>query len=78
MKESTGAVQHTGAISHYNRECLSLTLPFDSTPALSFFFFIKCKKCIDQKRARQACSTSWKPAEHYMHQQREQAFLNEA
>jgi len=42
----------------------------------SFFFLIKCKKCIDQKSARQACSTSWKPAEHYMHQQREQTPLN--
>jgi len=31
--------------------------------ALSSFFLIKCKYCIDQKGARQACSTSWKPAE---------------
>jgi hypothetical protein len=29
-----------------------------------FFFFIKCKKYIDKKIARQACVTSWKPAVH--------------
>jgi uncharacterized protein YgiB involved in biofilm formation len=31
---------------------------------LDNFFFIKCKNCIDQKGARQACETSWKPAVH--------------
>jgi hypothetical protein len=30
------------------------------------------------KRARQACNTSWKPAEQYMHHQREQTPLNGA
>ena len=44
--------------------------------ATLFFFFIKCKNCIDKKRARQVCGTSWKPAEHYIHQQREQTPLN--
>jgi hypothetical protein len=28
------------------------------------FFLIKCKKYIKSKRARQACNTSWKPAEN--------------
>jgi hypothetical protein len=31
---------------------------------VAFFFLIKCKNCIDQKVARQACETSWKPAVH--------------
>jgi hypothetical protein len=29
-----------------------------------YFFLIKCKNWIDQKVARQACGTSWKPAVH--------------
>ena len=29
-----------------------------------FFFLIKCKKYIISKRARQACNTSWEPAEN--------------
>ena len=41
-----------------------------------FFYLIKCKKYIDQKRARQAYNTSWKPAEQYIHQPRKERPLN--
>jgi hypothetical protein len=53
-------------------DCWGIDFMGPFPPSFGFFFFlIKCKNCIDQKGARQACSTSWKPAEHYMHQQRE-------
>jgi hypothetical protein len=45
---------------------LADTLPKSCSAFLNnfFFFFIKCKYCIDQNVARQACETSWKPAVH--------------
>jgi hypothetical protein len=43
-----------------------MAITFDPTVGSrsNFFFFIKCKNCIDQKVAKQACRTSWKPAVH--------------
>ena len=40
------------------------SLSSDLTESSFFFFLIKCKKYIISKRARQACNTSWEPAEN--------------
>ena len=43
-------------------DCWGIDFMGPFPPSFGFFFFIKCKNCIDKKLARQACGTSWKPA----------------